>query len=1190
MLELATILSEVSLKGQANKGKYTIAQICGAEGEPLYVPRKTDKRPHTWDKKSGAWCLVDSGAQLSIWPKELCPDAPKDKHPRLKAVNGTPITTYGISVRTLNLGRMTIKHPVIVADVQKPILGFDFLENNEVSLIVRRKVTYLQDKNKIRTWCFRKRTEPEMQNIIAATGPFQKYSQLQTVKDGKAEAKQEIPLKYKKLLAEFPGIDTPDFKQRPQVIHNIATQGRPVKAAVRPIGAPGTPKYEEAKRAWMELEKLGVIKRLKPDENSYWTSALHLQLKADGSLRPCGDYRPLNEATELDAYPLPNIRDFAPKLKGANFFAKIDLTKAYYNVGLDRPSRLKTTVITPWGAYKFLRLSMGLRNSAQTFQRLMDKICEGLDVFAYIDDILVYATTEEGLQNKLRRLFERLQEAGLAINRGKCIFEAKKLEFLGYWVTTTGIAPLPRKVKAIKEFPTPTSAKALLGFLGAINYYRRCLRKLKNKSAAEILQPLYTAATRKEPGVAFTTIWARDNLDQHYADAKELLVRATELSYPDPTAPLALFTDASQYGVGGVLQQWVKGRWEPIGWFSKHLSDAQQKWSTFKRELWGILQGTRQFKTEIMGRQDFVIYTDHQPIAQAMKGKLPEHDPAAGRQLTEIAHWTQDIRHVPGIDNGASDWMSRRPDYKPRSKDTPLGTEHQLPTDVLEALQSAGLSTEEQKECLAAIGTNQVYAVARQAPEEWQAPEAHSKVGDDWEIGELEKIAIRDLLKPEYLASEQLKCPETQRFSGTKTAKPIEIEGHVIWCEGNNPYVPANLRRMLFDTFHKLNHPGPESTAKSMAQHYHWKGMRQQVIDWAKECDVCQQSKTKKTILPKMDNRPVTYDKFQDIQVDVVGPLPTSRGHSYILTIICRTTNWFVAAPMVKADAESCAQAYDIHWHANYGCPVKATCDNGTTFTAGLWTTMLKRRGINVEFTPAYHAQSLGSVERQHRDLKIGLRARLIDEGGGSDWMKHLPDVRLGRATAFQRRFQSSSAMAVYGVPLLVPGALRRSTENGPEIDVKGMVEHMQTKAAETPPPTTPFQYDVRYPEAAERATHVYVKVPKKGLGPLMKGPYPIVERRSKSILVLDLGKDASGNDRHKIYHWANCQPANLASDAKSAVAPQRGRPRKTRVITATSRKPPKKVGRPADNGEPETQPTPVTTRYGRASRPPKRH
>ena len=60
MLELATIISEVSLKGQAIRGKHKITQICGASGEPFYIPRKTDKRPHTWDKTSGTFCLVDS--------------------------------------------------------------------------------------------------------------------------------------------------------------------------------------------------------------------------------------------------------------------------------------------------------------------------------------------------------------------------------------------------------------------------------------------------------------------------------------------------------------------------------------------------------------------------------------------------------------------------------------------------------------------------------------------------------------------------------------------------------------------------------------------------------------------------------------------------------------------------------------------------------------------------------------------------------------------------------------------------------------------------------------------------------------------------------------------------------------------------------------------------------------------------
>ena len=164
---------------------------------------------------------------------------------------------------------------------------------------------------------------------------------------------------------------------------------------------------------------------------------------------------------------------------------------------------------------------------------------------------------------------------------------------------------------------------------------------------------------------------------------------------------------------------------------------------------------------------------------------------------------------------------------------------------------------------------------------------------------------------------------------------------------------------------------------------------------------------------------------------------------------------------------------------------------------------------------------------------------------------------------------------------------------------MKAMIDHMQTSAAKEPPSTTPFQYDVRFPESAARATHVYAKIPKKGLGPLMAGPYPIVERRGKSILLLNLGKDASGNDRHKLYHWANCQPAKLAPDAKIAVAPRQGRPKgaTSKAPTKADTRAPAKAGTepPVDNStedqsaEEDEQPNPTTTKYGRTSKPPQR-
>ena len=145
--------------------------------------------------------------------------------------------------------------------------------------------------------------------VAASRDSFQHYSQLKTVEDGKADTLISPPPRYKALLDKYPHIDVPDFKKKPLATHRIDTLGKPCRAAVRKISSPGTPKYDLDKRAWEGLEQIGVISRLTPEETPYWTSALHLQLKSDGSMRPCGDYRMLNLQTELDGYPLPNVRD-----------------------------------------------------------------------------------------------------------------------------------------------------------------------------------------------------------------------------------------------------------------------------------------------------------------------------------------------------------------------------------------------------------------------------------------------------------------------------------------------------------------------------------------------------------------------------------------------------------------------------------------------------------------------------------------------------------------------------------------------------------------------------------------------------------------------------------------------------------------------------------------------------------------
>ena len=145
----------------------------------------------------------------------------------------------------------------------------------------------------------------------------------------------------------------------------------------------GSPKEQEGRKAWFELLDMGVIKRV-PHGTTAWSSALHLQPKPSGGLRPCGDFRNLNSKTALDQYPLPNLRSFAHNLRGATLFSKVDLLKAYHQVPIHPSHQEKTSVKTMWGSFQFCRMPMGLCNAAQTFQKLMDYTLQDLEgLFIY---------------------------------------------------------------------------------------------------------------------------------------------------------------------------------------------------------------------------------------------------------------------------------------------------------------------------------------------------------------------------------------------------------------------------------------------------------------------------------------------------------------------------------------------------------------------------------------------------------------------------------------------------------------------------------------------------------------------------------------------------------------------------------------------------------------------------------------
>lgn len=568
--------------------------------------------------------LVDTGSEVS-----LLPATPRDRRhhrlgPRLVAANGSAIASFGFRHLSMRLGSRKLRWRFIIADVASPILGADFLRSNNLLVDVRNR--RLLDSKSLETINTRQVSQlsPSVSLISVSKCPLAN------------------------ILSQYPRLTEPKFSDtmpKHGVEHYIHTTGPPVHARARRLS---TEKLAAAKAEFEKMEEMGIVRK----SCSPWASPLHLVRKPDGSWRPCGDFRRLNCKTVPDRYTIPHIQDLTCRLFGKTIFSKIDLVRGYHQVPVHFADVPKTAVITPFGLFEYTRMPFGLCNSGQTFQRLMDSVCRGLDfLFVYLDDILIASSNMKEHQQHLRALFDRLMEHGLIVKKEKCIFGVSTIDFLGHRISAEGITPLPDKVRVILDFPRPITVKELQRYVGILNFYHRFLPR-----AASLMRPLYSAL-QKKPSASKRLTWCPE-MSTAFDASKRALAEATMLSHPQAGAELALTTDASDFAVGGVLEQKIKDCWVPLGFFSRQLRDRELKYSTFDRELLAMYLSVRHFRHWLDGR-NFVIFTDHNPLPFAM---WKSSDPWTSRQqnqLSAISEFTTDIRHVSGKSNAVADALSR---------------------------------------------------------------------------------------------------------------------------------------------------------------------------------------------------------------------------------------------------------------------------------------------------------------------------------------------------------------------------------------------------------------------------------------------------------------------------------------------------------------------------------------------------
>lgn len=688
-------------------------------------------------------------------------------------------------------------------------------------------------------------------------------------------------------------------------------------------------------RVIKEIETLVADDVLEPTPHAEWATPIVPVLKSNGGVRLCGDYRStVNSAIDTDTYPLPTLNEAFAELQGGVLFSKIDLERAYTQVVVDEPTSRLLTLNTPKGLYKMKRLSQGIKACPGIFQRLMTSLLAGIPgVSILLDDVVLCGKNVEQHDQRLEMVLQRLQKAGLRVNKSKCMFAVKSVEFLGFIIDEFGIHPCEEKIHAIDKTQAPKNIKELQAFLGLLNFYDRFI-----PHKATVAEPLYRLL---EKDAAWK--WNKEH-QEAFEKLKRMLSSKDTLVHYDMKKKLILSCDASQYGLGAVLEHEMNdGSIRPIMFASRTLNVHERNYAQVDKEAAAIIFGLKKFHQFISGRK-VLIKTDHKPLLGIFNPRKPIPNIISPRMLRWallLNSYDYEIEYVEGKKIGNADALSRWP------SNTEEHTEDEEYLGVL-LIEETPIALD-----LSAL------EVARLTRKDKILSKIMYWIRNGW------PAKVENEFKVYWQKREELST----------------YQGCILW--GSRVVLPEIMWSTVLEELHG-NHDGIVITKALARSYFWWPALDKQIEDMVKKCDTCAEHRN---MPPKVTHHWIRPDKpWSRLHVDYAGPF---QGKMFLI-LIDAYSKW----PEVKVvnDLSSATLIKELRQiFAEQGLPDCLVSDNGRSFISKEFKEYLVKNGIKQILVAPYHPASNGQAERTVQVIKNKLKKQTSEP-----WNVKLPKILYG--------------------------------------------------------------------------------------------------------------------------------------------------------------------------------------------------